>query len=537
MKNFFKAAAIAFFCISSFGCAKRETPADAGAKNGTLLVGNSADPATLDPSLTTGLNEFKILCALFEGLVCADTKTLEILPAAAESWSFDGSSYTFKIRKSAKWSDGEKLKASDFVFAFKRILNPKVGAEYAHFLFPIKNAKSFFEGKTKDLGAKAIDGDTLKIELERPCPHFLSLLYHNAFFPLPEHILKKFGAEDKREGSWVRPENMVSNGAFTLKKWSVNGKVRVEKNPLYWDAENVLLNAVEFYPISNINTEDRAFRAGQLHITDSVAASRMDAIKRDMAKNLKIGDMLGVYYYAINTARPPLNDPGVRKALAMSINRKAIISNFLKAEQKPATTFVPPNASKGYACPISIKEDIKEARKLLADAGYPDGKGFPEITITYNTSEQHRPIAEAIQAQWKEALNIKVELFNLSWPAYLAARRQGDFFITRASWVADYASPESFLEMFSSKSPLNHSGWKNKNFDNLTASAMTNDAKVSNEKFSLAEKLIIEEAPIIPIYFYSRVLLMDERVKNWHLNPLDYHNFKGVHFEEESEND
>ena len=533
MKNFFKVALAAFFCISVFACAKRETPADAGVKNGTLLIGNSADPATLDPTLTTGLNEFKILCALFEGLVSADSKTLEIQPAAAESWSFDGSSYTFKIREDAKWSDGEKLKASDFVFAFKRILNPKIGAEYAHFLFPIKNAKSFFEGKTKDLGTKAVGKDTLKIELESPCPHFLNLLYHNAFFPLPEHVLKKFGAEDRREGSWVRPENIVSNGPFTLKKWSVNGKVRAEKNPLYWDAENVLLNAVEFYPISNINTEDRAFRAGQLHITDSVAASRMDAIKRDMAKNLKTGDMLGVYYYALNTARPPLNDARVRKALAMSINRKSIISNFLKSNQKPAATFVPSGVSNNYTSPAPLKEDIKEARKLLAEAGYPDGKGFPEITITYNTSEQHRPIAEAIQAQWRDALNIKVELFNLSWPAYLAARRQGDFFITRASWVADYASPENFLEMFSSESPLNHTAWKNKNFDDLLNSAMTNDSKLSNEKFSLAEKLLLEELPIIPIYFYSRVFLMDSRVKNWHLNPLDYHNFKGAHFEGE----
>lgn len=531
MKNFFKAALAAFLCFSAFACAKRETPADAGAKSGTLLIGNSADPATLDPSLTTGLNEFKILCALFEGLVSADAQTLEIRPAAAESWRFDGSSYTFKIRKDAKWSDGEKLKASDFVFAFKRILNPKIGAEYAHILFPIKNAKNFFDGKTKDLGAKAVDENTLKIELEGACPHFLSLLYHNAFFPLPEHVLRKFKAEDRREGSWVRPENIVSNGAFTLKKWSVNGKVRAEKNPLYWDAKNVLLSAVEFYPISNINTEDRAFRAGQLHITDSIAAARMEAIKRDMAENLKIGDMLGVYYYALNTNRPPLNDPRVRKALSMSINRKAIISNFLKSEQKPATTFVPPSVAKGYSCPASLKEDINEAKKLLADAGYPNGKGFPKITITYNTSEQHRPIAEAIQAQWKEALNIDVELFNLSWPAYLAARRQRDFFITRASWVADYASPKNFLDMFSSESPLNHTGWKNKDFDNLLSLAMTNDAKLSNERFSLAEKLLLEELPVIPIYFYNRVFLMDCRVKNRHLNPLDYHNFKGVYFE------
>ena len=537
MKRIFPSAVFAFLCLALAACGSRETPADAGAKSGTLLMGNSADPATLDPSLATGLSECKILCALFEGLASADAETLEPIPAAAESWTFDGSAYTFKIRKGAKWSDGEKLKASDFVFAFRRTLNPAIGAEYANFLRPIKNAKSILEGKMppEKLGAEAIGDDTLKIELEYPCPHFLNLLSHCAFFPQPEHVLRKFGAQNRREGSWVRPQNIVSNGAFVLKEWRINDKVRVEKNPNYWDAKNVHLNAVEFYPISNINTEDRAFRAGQLHLTDSVSAIRIPAIKKNMPQCLQTSDMLGVYYYCLNTSRPPLNDARVRKALAISISRRGIISNFLKGGQKPAMSFVPPSAAKGYRCGEQLEEDAALARKLLAEAGYPGGKNFPKITITYNTSEQHRPIAEAIQQQWKKALNIDVELYNLSWPAYLDARRQGDFYITRASWIADYASPENFLSIFRSSSPLNHAAWKNKEFDALLNAAKTNDASLAISNFEKAEETLMREVPVIPIYFYNRAFLKDPRLRGWGLNPLDYHNYKNVYFETEAE--
>ncbi|MBR6388646.1 MAG: peptide ABC transporter substrate-binding protein [Opitutales bacterium] len=537
MKTFFKAAVFSALCLGLCACGERETPADAGAKNSVLLMGNSADPATLDPSLTTGLSEYKILCALFEGLAGADPKTLEAIPAAAESWSFDGSKYIFKIRGGAKWSDGEPLKASDFVFAFRRTLNPALGAEYANLLFPIKNAKKILEGKERpeNLGAKALGEKELEIELEYPCPHFLSLLCHNAFFPQPEHVLKKFGAECRRDGAWVRPQNIVSNGAFILKEWRINDLVRAEKNPNYWDVKNVRLNAAVFYPIANINTEDRAFRAGQLHLTDSVPAMRLGSIKKTMPQALQISDMLGVYYYTFNTSRPPLDDPRVRRALALAIDRRAIISNFLKGGQKPALTFVPPSAAKNYACPEKISENINEARRLLAEAGYENGKNFPKITITYNTSEQHRPIAEAIQGQWKKYLNIDVELYNMSWPAYLDARRRGDFYILRSSWIADYASPENFLSNFLSASPLNHSKWKSQKFDALMGAAKTSDTNLATENFENAEAELMRGMPVMPIYFYTRAFLKDPRLKGWLPNPLDYHNYKNVYFETEAE--
>lgn len=525
----------AAFCAS---CSERETPAEKATEEKILLIGNAADPATLDPTLATGVTESKILNGLFEGLVTADTSTLEVKPAVAKSWeiSEDGLTYTFYLDEKAKWSDGSRVTAGDFVFAMRRAVNPVMGSEYVSMLMPIKNARKIASGETKDfsiLGATAISDDILKIELEEPVPYFLSMLYHGIYFPLPQKTLEKFGAAENRDALWTRPQNMVSNGPFTLAKWNINDKVSIRKNPLYRNAESIKINGVDFFPISNINTEDRAFRAGQLHITESVAPTRMDAIKRDMPQNLRRDDWLGVYYYLINTRRPPLDDARVRKALALAIDRKAIIDTFLKAGQNPATSFVPQNCD-GYVLDgeSKIHEDIAKAKKLLAEAGYPGGKGFPNIRLTYNTSELHKPIAEAIQQMWKKNLGVTVEMYNLSWPAYLAARREGDFDIARASWVGDFAAPESFLQVFESDSGLNHSGFASKKYDELIKEAADSKSRAGRlEKLAAAERELMDAMPVMPIYFYAKVYLISPDVKGWNANLLDYHNFKNVRLE------
>lgn len=522
-----------FLCLALSACFEYAPPAELAARNKTLLLGNAADPSNLDPNLVTGLSEYRILSALFEGLTSANQNTLEVEPAAAESWTFKDGVYTFKIRQNAKWSDGEPLKASDFVFSFRRSLNPAVSSEYANFLYPIKNAEKIHKGELpqEELGAVAIDEKTLKIELERPCAHFLNLLYHCSFFPLPEHVLRKANCANVRDGSWMKENTAVTNGPFKLSKWRINDKVLVEKNPFYWDSESIKLNSIEFLPISNINTEDRAFMAKQLHISDSIAPTRIESIKKETPESLSISDFLGVYYYALNVSRPPLDDVRVREALSLAISRQAIIDNFLRAGQKPALSFVPEKSQAGYECKFKLSEDLKRARELLAQAGYPNGRGFPKITITYNTSEQHRPIAEAIQAMWKSGLNIDVKLYNLSWPAYLDARKVGDFFITRASWTADYASPESFLTIFKSDSALNHSRYKNKKFDEALDFASRASSENSAQAFAKAEEILLRDFAVIPIYFYSRVFLIKPYVKNWGSNPLDYHNYKDVDFD------
>lgn len=531
----------AIFSLSICGCAERKSPAEKAAENGILIVGNAADPATLDPSLATGFGEFKILSGLFEGLVRADTRTLEILPAAAKSWKISdgGKRYIFEIDPRAKWSDGSPVTADDFVFAWRRALSPQIGCEYASMMYPLKNAKAIHSGAEKDfskLGVRALNPHTLEVELERPIPYFLSLLYHNAFFPLPQKTLAKFGAHNARKSIWTRPENIVSNGPFILAKWSINDKVSLRRNPYFRDAESVELNGVDFLPISNINTEDRAFRSGQLHITESVSPARIAYTKRNFPQSLRSDPWLGVYYYLINARKPPLDNPLVRKALAISIDRRAIIDGFLKGGQTPAFSFVPPNCG-GYNSPdkAKFKEDVKLARKLLTEAGYPDGKGLGKISITYNTSEQHKPIAEAVANMWRENLGIDAELYNVSWPAYLAARRNGDFQIARSSWVADFAAPESFLDIFTSSSGLNHSGFADKKFDSLCRdAAQSTDQSVRLDKLREAETRLVEQAGLIPLYFYSRVYLISPLVEGWDSNPLDYHNFIGVRLQKNS---
>ena len=519
-------------------CEKNRTPVEEAIDKGILLIGNSADPESLDPSLATGFSESRIINALFEGLVGADTTTLAPKPAVAKSWkiSKDRRTYTFFLDERAKWSDGSPLTADDFVFAWLRSLNPNISAEYSTMLYRIKNAERIAKTEEKDLskfGAKAIDAHTLEIELEKPCPYFLSLLYHNIYFPLPRKTLEKFGADKFPNAIWTKPENIVSNGAFVLKKWSINDKVCVRRNPHYREPELIKLNGIDFYPISNINTEDRAFRAGQLHLTDSICPHRIKDILAKTPQNFRSDKWLGVYYYIFNTAKKPFDDPRVRRALTLAIDRNTIIDNFLKAKQQPAYSFIPKGCG-GISEPRNIpkKQDIELAKKLLAQAGFPNGEGFPTIKITYNVSEQHKPIAEAIQQMWKNNLNINAELYNLSWPAYLAARRAKDFDVARASWIGDFAEPETFLEMFSSDSGLNHSSWKNPDFDNLLKSAenaITKQHRLSTLR--QAEELMLENAPVMPIYFFSKVYQILPCVKNWNANLLDYHDYKGVYLQ------
>ncbi len=513
-------------------CSPSETPAKRAAREGVLLLGNGAEPATLDPALATGLTEVRIIMALFEGLVGFDASTLEPVPAAAESWtvSADGKTYTFKISPSAVWSSGRRVKARDFLYAWRRAVNPALGAEYASMFLPVENAEEILKGKLppESLGVEAPADDVFVVRLKRPVPYFLSMLCCTVFYPVPEEVVEKFGGALSRNGKWALPQNMVSNGGFTLKKWVVGDSVRVERNPDYRDAKNILLSAIEFFPVDNMNTEERSFRAGQLHMTNSVAHSRIEAARREGNKYLRISPWLGVYYYLINTQAKPLDDVRVRRALSMSIDRRSIIENLLKGGQKPAFSFVPDSCG-GYKARALVGEDAAAARKLLAEAGYANPKDLGKIRLSYNTSELHKPIAEAVQQMWSDSLGIEAELYNLSWPAYLDDRRNRNYMITRSSWIGDFDAPESFLENFLSTSGLNHSGFASKEFDSLMDSA--GKAKTFGERMeflSRAEEVLMRECPVIPIYFYTRIYLASPMVKGWAENILDWQNFKGV---------
>ena len=330
-----------------------------------------------------------------------------------------------------------------------------------------------------------------------------------------------------RISKWTKPGNLVSNGPFQLDTWRLNHSIHVTQNPYYTAQESVRLQGIHFLPIA-IDAEERAFRTQQLHITSTVPIPRIDWYRQNQPERMRFDTYLGVYYYAINTEHGPLKDARVRKALAYSIDRKALTEHVLKAGQKPAYHFTPPNTG-GYSAEVKLPYDPELARQLLAEAGYPDGQGFPTFELLFNTSESHRTVAVAIQQMWKQELGIDIDLYNQEWKVYLATRKARDFDIVRASWIGDYVDPNTFLSLITSDNGNNHTNWGSAQYDQLIRQAATEqNPKARLDLFQKAEKILIEDMPVIPIYFYVRSMLIDESVQGWSPNILDYHPYQDV---------
>ena len=341
------------------------------------------------------------------------------------------------------------------------------------------------------------------------------------------------GDQDQAGTLWTRPGNLVGNGPFTLDSWRLNYIIRVKKNPQYWDHKTVRLNEILFYPIDSALTEERMFRTGVLHATSSTPLDKIASYQTNDPDKISINPYLGTYYYRLNVTEKPLDDARVRRALSMSIDRQAITDSITKGGQIPAFTFTPPNTQGYFANNNSIRYDIAQAQQLLSEAGFPNGEGFPEIELTYNTSDGHRRIAVAIQQMWKQALNINVRLSNQDWKVYLSRIQALDYSIARAAWIGDYPDPNTFLDMFVTNGGNNQTGWSNSQYDKLIASAASEaDEKKRYQIFQQAEKLLMDESPIIPIYTYTRVLLKHPQLKGWEPNILDIHPYKYVYLED-----
>ena len=522
-------------CLAA-GCGRRETRVEFGDRHQILLKGNGTEPQELDPDIVTGVTEYHILMSLLEGLVSEDPHDLHPVPGVAERWdvSPDEKVYTFHLRTNAKWSNGDPVTAQDFLESYKRILTPSLASEYSYMHFVVKNAQAYNEGKIADfsqVGYRALDDHTFQVTLENPTPYFLSLLLHHSWYPVHVPTIRKYGDPYQRGNKWTRPGRFVGNGPFVLTKWRVNDVIIVKKSPTYWDRDRVRLNEIRFYPIESADTEERAFRAGQLHVTDTMALSKIDFYKTHYPDLLKIDPYLGTYFYRINVTKPPLNDKRIRRALALTIDRESIVKDVLRGGQLPAFCFTPPGTA-GYTCRAHLYEDVNEARRLLAEAGYPDGKGLPPIELLYNTSEAHRIIAEAIQQMWKKSLGVEVQLVNEEWKVYLDAQRTLDYQICRAAWIGDYADPNSFLDMWLTGGGNNETGWSNPEYDRLIAeAARTADPAKRLEIFQQAEAILLDELPIIPIYFYTHVYARRPEVKGWYPTILDNHPYKYVYLE------
>ena len=535
--NALHSISIVFLSVVIAACSPDfETNVESGTRNQILHIGNATEPQDLDPHIIVGAAESNIISALLEGLVDEHPDTLAPVPAVAESWhiSDDLKSYTFKLRKDARWSNGDPVTAHDFVYSWERLLTPELAADYAYQLHIVKNAEAFNKGEISDfeqVGIKALNDSTLVVELNNPTAYFLSLLTHESTFPIHRKTIEKFGGIDERSTLWTRPENYVGNGPFILKEWALNRIVVVEKNPYYWDSQAVKLNAIYFYPIDNTTTEERMFRSGTLHVTYLVPEEKIQVYRKKNPDLLHIYPYLSTYYYGFNVTKAPFNDLRVRRAFSMSVNRQQIVEAIMKGGQIPAYAFTPPN-TKGYYPQAKISFDIEQARKLMSAAGFPDGQGFPIVELMYNTSEGHRKIAVAIQQMWKQALGVNVTLVNQDWKVYLSRRNKLDYQIMRAGWVGDYPDPNTFLGMFITGVGNNNTGWSNSEYDQLiTLAGETVDEAKRYAIFQEAEKILMDESPIIPLYTYTTKHLISTDVKGWSKNILDRYAYKRLYLE------
>ena len=488
-----------------------------------LRIANMGEPESLDPHKTSTTGESRILRQLFEGLVVNDPKA-NVVPGVAESWTIseDGLTYTFKLRANAKWSNGDPVTASDFVFSFRRIEDPNLRAQYSEVLYPIKNAEEVNTGKApvNELGVKAIDATTLEITLKASTPYFLQLLTHTTGLPVNPKAVTEHGKD------WVKPVRMISNGAYMLGDVKPQAFIKLVKNPQYWDAGKVTIDTVVFDP-----SEDRAavlkrYRAGEFDIVDDLPTDQLGWLRQNMPKELHIAPYAGVYFYTVNVTRPPFNDARVRQALAMAVNREVLVERITLAGELPAYGFVPDGTADYISQKVPWAKMNQAARdaeaiKLMTAAGYGPRKPL-KFNLNYNTSENHKKIVVAIAAMWKK-LGVEVDLVNTEAKVHFATMQQGDFEMARTGWIADYNDAQNYLYLSqTSTKQQNYARFSNAEFDKLMEQAsVSGDMRKRAELLQQAETILLKELPVIPLYFYVSKNLVSLRVKGWEENPFD----------------
>ena len=501
------------------------------AKEQVFRKNNGAEPGSLDPHRAEGVPASNILRDLFEGLVI-ELPNGEYVPGVAESWSVsdDSKRYVFTIRKNAKWSNGDKLTAEDYVFSLKRSVDPKTLSNYSSMLYPIQNAREIVLGEKQadELGVYAEGINTLVIELKEPTPYFLSLLTHSTTYPVHKASVEKLGA------LFTRPGNLISNGAFKLEEWRVQSHIKLVRNTQYWDDENTTLSEVYNYTLDEPNSSLKRYRAKELDFTDTTPLEQLPLIRACMASEYKVAPYFGSYYYGFNNTKPPFkNNPNLRTALNMAIDREILVNIVIGAGQIPAYSFVPP--VKTYQ-PIepewsgwTQEQRAKEALKLYKEAGY--SKESPlEIEILYNTSENHKKVALAVAAMWKQTLGVQTTLRNQEWKVFLETRRlQNETQIFRGGWIGDYDDPYTFSQLLHSENEMNHAGYNSPEYNALIDLAATKNAGEKRlDDLRAAERLLMKDLPIIPLYYYVSQHMIKPWVFGLEDNVMDHHYSKYV---------
>jgi oligopeptide transport system substrate-binding protein len=504
---------------------------DASEKRADLVILNGAEPESIDPAVVTGQLEGRICYALFDGLLHFD-RFGKPQAAIAEHWdvSSDGKVYTFHLRPDAKWSNGDPVTATDFARSWERVLRPDTASEYAYLLYDIKDAKLFNEGTVTDfgkVGIKAVDDRTLTVELDAPVPYFLDLC---AFVTLlPVHI----PTVEKNGDDWIKPGKLVNNGPFLLKDWRLNYRIRLVKNPHYWDAAHVALNTVDALPIDNSITAYNfyASKVADLILDKGLTpASLIPELKK--RPDFHAAPFLGTYFIRFNVTRKPFDDVRVRQAFAMVIDRRRIVQKITQAGESPAYSFTPPGTGSGYDPPEIFGLNVQRARELLAEAGYPGGKGFPEVAYLYDNKKLNEDIAVELQNMLAVGLGVHVDLQKQEWKVYLNSLSRLDYDFARSSWVGDYNDPNTFVDCFVAGSGNNRTGWTSPEYDRLIAAAAQEPS--SSRRLQIlkeSEDLLLNRAtPICPLYFYVGIQIYDaQRFGGIEPNLLDEHPFREMY--------
>lgn len=486
-----------------------------------LVRGNGTEVASLDPHKTEGVPESNVIRDLLEGLVNQDENG-NTVPGVAESWeTTDNRTFTFHLRKDAKWSNGDPVTAHDFVYSFKRAVDPATASPYSWYLemTTMKNAAKIIAGKAdkETLGVTAVDDYTLKVELEAAVPYFVKMMGHTTVKPVNQKVVEKYGDD------WTKPEHFVGNGAYVLDKWVVNERIVLKRNPQYWDNENTVINQVTYLPIENQVAEMNRFLAGEIDITNELPNEHFRRLQKEHADKVSIVGNLCSYYYGFNNVKAPFDDVRVRKALSYAIDRDIITKALLGQGQKPGYFLTPEiTANFNPVMPeygkMTQKERNAKAKELLEEAGF--GKGNPlEFTLLYNTSENHKKIAVAIASMWKKNLGVTANLENQEWKTYLDNRRQGNFDVTRAGWCGDYNEASSFLSLMQSNNSSNDPKYHSKAYDAIMEKALNSTSDSEREQLYIqAEQQLAKDMPIAPIYQYVKARLVSTKVGGFPAN-------------------
>ena len=499
-----------------------------------IVVNLSVEPKTIDPSLNAQIYGVIYISHVFEGLTVRDRNN-KVVPGVAEDWdiSRDGKTYTFFLRTNATWSDGKPVVAEDFVYSWRRQVDPKVASEYSYQHEPVKNAMAITRGElpVDSLGIKAVDDHTLVVELEAPTAYFLEVIAFPTFAPLRKDIIEKYGDR------WtLSPETYIGNGPYVMAERNIDENIIMVKNDKYWNADSIVAKKIAFVLMQNGAAAIAGIKDGTLHMAYEPPQQDIPTLTEEGL--IQIKPLIATYYYPINVTNEYLKDPRVRKALSLVIDRNYIVENVTKGGQQPAGGWVPfavndvkgdfringgnlyDISKEGYA------KNIEMAKQLLAEAGYPNGEGFSVIEFKTDPGN-HVEIFEAVQQMWKEHLNIDSTITQIDNALLGQTLLEKNFMIGRLYWSADHSDPMSMMSLFTSYNTQNNGGYSNKRYDDLINTAMsTDDNNVRMQAMHEAEKILIQEdMGAIPIYFFTEPLLVNPKLKDVVYNPLGFHKF------------